>query len=261
MIDPFIFKLILSFIVGGLYVALSTTIAEKFGSKIGGLITGLPSTIVISLFFIGWSQGINASVEASTIVPVIEIVSIIFVLIYAQLLKFNRILAPIISLAVWFILALPLAIYNVSYMFLFSIIFVFVWILVLFFLRNIKSKKITFKFSYFSLSLKIILTGFVVLLSVLLSKILGPLWGGVFSVFPAIFLSTFITLSILHKADFSSAVGKTMPIGTLGIVLYGILVYFLYPPLGLIMGTILSYLISVIAVVIVYKPIIRLIEK
>ncbi|MCP4683701.1 MAG: DUF3147 family protein [Desulfobacterales bacterium] len=36
----------LSFVVGGLWVAGTTFIAEYFGTKIGGIIGGLPSTIV-----------------------------------------------------------------------------------------------------------------------------------------------------------------------------------------------------------------------
>ena len=58
----FWYKLLLSFLVGGCWVTLTTIIAEKFGSKIGGLLGGLPSTIVVSLLFIGLTQ--NAEVAS-----------------------------------------------------------------------------------------------------------------------------------------------------------------------------------------------------
>jgi hypothetical protein len=48
-------KLILSFIVGSLWVTLTTLSAERFGSKVGGLIGVLPSTVVIALLFIGFT--------------------------------------------------------------------------------------------------------------------------------------------------------------------------------------------------------------
>jgi hypothetical protein len=49
-------KLFLGFIVGSIWVTLTTVSAERFGSKVGGLIGGLPSTVVIALLFIGLTQ-------------------------------------------------------------------------------------------------------------------------------------------------------------------------------------------------------------
>ncbi len=47
MDNIFILKLVLSFIVGSLWITMGTVLAEKYGTKIGGLIAGLPSTILI----------------------------------------------------------------------------------------------------------------------------------------------------------------------------------------------------------------------
>ncbi|MBN1224817.1 MAG: DUF3147 family protein, partial [Candidatus Aminicenantes bacterium] len=54
MTKIFLIKLVLSFFVGGAWVAAATLIADKYGTKIGGIIIGLPSTLLVSLFFIGW---------------------------------------------------------------------------------------------------------------------------------------------------------------------------------------------------------------
>ena len=42
MDDIFFLKLALSFIVGGAWIALTTVLAEKFGTKLGGIFAGLP---------------------------------------------------------------------------------------------------------------------------------------------------------------------------------------------------------------------------
>jgi len=42
---------------------------DKFGTKVGGLIAGLPSTVVVALFFIGLSQGVQNVVESTSVVP------------------------------------------------------------------------------------------------------------------------------------------------------------------------------------------------
>lgn len=67
--DPFTFKVLLSLFVGIIFVVVSTYIAERVSGKIGGLIVGLPSTAVISLAFIGLTQGVTQAVVASSIVP------------------------------------------------------------------------------------------------------------------------------------------------------------------------------------------------
>jgi hypothetical protein len=55
MDNIFLLKLALSFIVGSLWITMGTVLAERYGTKIGGLVAGLPSTILISFgssFFI-----------------------------------------------------------------------------------------------------------------------------------------------------------------------------------------------------------------
>ena len=42
--DVFLFKLLLSFVVGGCYIAAMLWVSERFGSKIGGILIGLPLT-------------------------------------------------------------------------------------------------------------------------------------------------------------------------------------------------------------------------
>ena len=67
--DPFITKWIISLIVGTAWVAVFTTIAEKISGKLGGLLVGLPSTAVVSLLFIGLTQGVNAARISSVVMP------------------------------------------------------------------------------------------------------------------------------------------------------------------------------------------------
>ncbi len=51
MDQAFLFKVVLSMIIGGIWVVASTVIVDKFGTKLGGLIAGLPSTVVVALTF------------------------------------------------------------------------------------------------------------------------------------------------------------------------------------------------------------------
>ena len=85
MNDIFILKLVLSFLIGGAWVTTATHLADRYGTKIGGIITGLPSTALIALFFIGWTQSPVIAVDATTIIPAIGTVNALFLVVYILL--------------------------------------------------------------------------------------------------------------------------------------------------------------------------------
>src|SRR3989338_3465963 len=251
--DPFILKLVLSFFVGGGYVVFSTIMAEKFGSKIGGFIAGLPSTVAFSLFFIAWSQGSEVAVAAAPVVPAMVGASILFVLVYIHLLRNNIFLALFGSLLVWFLSGLILLWVKFDNIYLSILLFLAAWIFFIIAIKAIPTKSIAVPFSFGGMGLKFMMAGGAVAVAVFLSKALSPLWGGLFAGFPAVFLSTMLMLTYL-RPDFAIAVGKAIPLGTLATVLYPLLVHLLYPSLGFILGTIVAYGCSVVFAIIVQKP-------
>jgi hypothetical protein len=85
MPDLFWLHLALAFIVGSIWVTLTTIAAERFGSKVGGLIGGLPSTAVDSFFFIGLSQTPVVSSQATTVFPLAYGITGLFLVLYATL--------------------------------------------------------------------------------------------------------------------------------------------------------------------------------
>ena len=88
-LDIFLIKIILAFVIGAVWITLATVIAEKFGTKIGGMVLGLPSTTAISLFFIAWTQSPSVAAEATTIIPIIMGINTLFILGYVFVSKFN----------------------------------------------------------------------------------------------------------------------------------------------------------------------------
>jgi len=73
-----IIKTIISFIVGAFWVTAATILAEKKGSKIGGLLASMPSTALVGLLFIGIVSGRQAAITATTLMPVTFGISGIF---------------------------------------------------------------------------------------------------------------------------------------------------------------------------------------
>ena len=60
----FVLKLLLSFLVGGLYIAFVIRVSERVSAGVGGILAGMPTTVLISTFFIWWVQG-TESVSAA----------------------------------------------------------------------------------------------------------------------------------------------------------------------------------------------------
>jgi uncharacterized membrane protein (GlpM family) len=259
MTDYFILKLILSFIVGAIVIILATVLAEKKGTKIGGMIAGLPTTVVISLFFIAWTQSTDIAVQATTIIPIIGGVICLFILTYILLLRKNFWFSLIISLLLWFILSLGLVVLKFDN-FLISII---AYIILLSFSYYILDKKIKvrsepgkkIKHSKITILVRGAFGGAMITVAVILGKIGGPLLGGVFSMFPATNISTMVITHLKQGSSFSSAVMKTSLIAAISIVSYGVIVRYTYIPLGLWLGTIVSIVGSFLIAFLIYKVI------
>ena len=100
------------------------------------------------------------------------------------------------------------------------------------------------------------MSGFIISFIVLISKVIDPKLGGIFSGFPAMFSSTMIITYFSQGPQFSAAIMKSSVFTITSLVLYSILVRFTYNPLGIIGGTIVSILLSFTYAFILYKVVI-----
>jgi len=239
----------LSFLVGGIWVTLSSIAAERFGSKIGGLIGGLPSTIVVTLLFIGLTQTADLAAESAVIVPLVMGVNAIFVTVFISLSRRGLIPALGGALLTWFCLASILMALNIQALW----ISVLGWLLLGMgcFLVVEKGMKIrsqgkkTNHYTVNQIAGRAALSGTVVAFAVLMSKVAGPLAGGIFATFPAVFLSNLIISHRSGGASFASAVGKSLLVsGLITVPIYALLVWFFYPQVGLSLGTLIAFLLA-----------------
>ena len=242
----FIIKLILSFLIGGLWVTVATGLADRHGTKVGGFIAGLPSTALLSLFFIGWTQSPIIAVQATTIIPAIGAVNALFLLVYISLVRKNFWGALGGSFLVWFGCSFTLIFLDFD-KFLISI---FIYIAVLFgcfflieqVLRVESKQPRPVNNTLKTLLCRGLFSGTIVLSAVLMGKIAGPLFGGMFAMFPAMFTGTLVITYLSHGPLFSSAMMKAALLSASSVVLYAILVRLTYIPFGLYSGTALSIL-------------------
>jgi uncharacterized membrane protein (GlpM family) len=250
-------KLLLSFIIGGLWVIGVTVIADKFGSKIGGLIAGLPSTLLFGLFFIAWTQSPETAIKATVVVPIMNGASAFFLVTYATMVKKGLGKALFFALALWgacayffvltkfdnFKIALwiyPLILAVAYYLFEFKLK-----------IRSVQGKKI--KYSGKQIFMRGVICGLMVFLSVFLGKVGGPILGGILAMFPAMFLSTMIITYLAHGAKFSAATAKSAMLSAISIVVYSIAVRYTYIPYGIIGGTLISTTSALLSGYLIYR--------
>ncbi len=255
----FLVKLFFSFLIGGAWVVLSTVIAERYGTKLGGIITGFPSTAAFGLFFIAWTQTENIAVQATSIIPSMNLVNTLFILLLLTLVivGFNSLIAVLFSLSLWAILGFFLFLIKIDFFWSSAIVYLAAMILTYYIIEKkmkIKSK-INSKFNY-TLSLLLmrgLFGGFVVAFAVVMAKIGGPYLGGLFSMFPALYLSTFIIAYKTHGKTFATALMKTAVFGAINIIVYSAIVKYSYPLFGIWLGTLASFSGSIVFAYIVYK--------
>ena len=80
-----LYHTIIPFALSALVVILVTIIAEKYGTKTGGVIGTLPSTIIIAFLFIALDKGVQFASESVAVVPAEMGINLVFLLIFALL--------------------------------------------------------------------------------------------------------------------------------------------------------------------------------
>lgn len=249
METAFWLRLILSFITGSLWVTLTTLSAERFGSRIGGLIGGLPSTVVIALLFIGLTQSPWVAAEATTVMPIAQGLNGLFVLVFMLLIPYRLWVALLCSLLLWLLQSTLLYLAKIE-VFWISILG---WLVLLLFcylalekwMKVPSHSRVQVSYVPSQLIWRALFGGAVIALAVFMGKIGGPGLGGIFGSFPAMFLTTLVITYRSGGADFSRSVGKSILIsGLINVPLYEIVVRLLYPSLGLAVGTFLALLFS-----------------
>jgi hypothetical protein len=260
----FIIQLISSFAVGGLLVAFMSLAAERVSSKTAGVILSLPSTLAISLFFIGLTRGETALADVLPVLPLSLGAAVLFVAVYANIAQKikDTTVSILVSLTgaifIWLVIGIPLALFKFDNLF-FSItgyiILVIISHLMLYFKKG--GPQVIFKYSINQKLFRIIMAGSIIALVVFLTKQLGTVWGGVFSVFPAAYLSSLV---IFHKARgslFLFSATKTLPLTSPIFIIYAVAAKYFFPVLGILAGTFISYLL-VLMLMFVYARVLQI---
>jgi hypothetical protein len=250
MENAFLFKIIISFVVAGIWIGGATLLAERLGSKKGGLITNLPSTVLIALVFVALVQDARFAANATEAVPIGMLINTLFLLGFILLLKYGLIKTILLSLSGWLVLAFLAQKIHLSNIF-FNIILYFItavasYIFLEYVIKIPAKGKKKQKYNPGSLLIRALFAGSVVAGTIIISTFAGAYWVGLLSTFPAVILSTMVILTINQGIDFARATGKIIILSSTNIIIYAVGISITYPTLGVALGTIVSFGVALI---------------
>ncbi|MFA5929820.1 MAG: hypothetical protein WC861_02970 [Candidatus Micrarchaeia archaeon] len=252
--DIFYIKLLLSFLVGGAYIAFTIWLSERFGSKIGGIAIGLPTTTIISLIFIAWTSDLSAAVAAVPIMPLVTAACTLFVAAFVHFYGVGRNRALAIALLAWALLTFPFVLLGADNILLSLLVAAVFFAIAVSYLGKFPHRKLPgIRLTKAEFLFRCIFAGAIVATAVLLSKTLGPVWGGLFAAFPAAYSSSLYLLSKKHGIGFTASVAASMPFGSIANVVFEVAFYCLALSLGLWGGLAAAYALSLVAAVLLYR--------
>lgn len=252
----FLQQVIYSFIIAGVLIAFLTLLAERLGSRTGGLIANLPSNILVTMIFISLAHGTEFVTGMIPAIPVGMLIDTFFLLVFVLLLKYSLVSAVIGSLLTWLILALLAGNLNSEHLWINMIVYLtvtfLIWLWLEYRLHIPPMGRSGKKYTSAQIALRAAFAGGIVGGVVFISAFVPAYLTGIISTFPAVLFSSMVILTVNQGKQFARATGKVMILSSSNIVPYAAGVYYTFPFLGIVFGTMISFSVSLIWILLIY---------
>jgi len=254
--DSFILQTVFPFILAAAVVVIITVIAERYGTKVGGILGTLPSTMVVAFVFIYINKGAAFASDAAAVIPAELGINILFLLTFSLMVKRSVPMAFAVSFLVWAALTSILYFSELNVISIAVVIYALLLFFSLFVMERLSrvrsSERVHIHYTPAKLILRGILAGVFIATAVFLSNVSSTL-SGIVTVFPVILASTMFITVREHGHKFATGMAKSMSFGTPSVVCYAVSIHFLYPVWGLLWGSLAAYGLSAIVTAILFS--------
>ncbi len=250
--------LIIKAVTAVIIVITLSIIAERVSAKLSGILSGLPLGTTIVLVFFSIEHGIDYAVEAAlyNIHGLLALLSFIigYYLSTFYKRKFDIFVSIIVSFMFYMVAAFILAYVPIHVVFTPIAVIIVITLATLYFARQpdnakVINTKITFKDLFFRTTLTVVLF----LLVTSIPKIAPINIAGIFSAFPSMMFPLLIIVHFYHSSNQARTILKNTPSGLSSIVIFCVSIHFTYPTLGVLVGTIISFVTCLVYIIIQLK--------
>ena len=240
------------------FVAIAATVAiEKFGGKLGGILGSIPTTIVpasIGMWLIQEKFEYSmCSVPVGMTVNACFLACWRYVPAYLENLSFWTKLGMMISISLtcWLLLAFGVLVFIQSlhehiWLIGWGAFFTQITFGIFVCMGNPPAPKGKNKVSFQTLLIRGILAGIAIGVSIMIAKSGHPILAGISSVFPAIFLTTMISVWISQGESVQMGAVGPMMLGSSAVSLYALISLYFFPYLSWILGSFVAWILSVL---------------
>lgn len=252
---------LLKILVAVLVVVLLSFLAEHVSPRFAGILSGYPLGAAISLFFIGFeiSPEFAGRSAVYTMVGLVATQTFAYCYYLASYLRngqnkmANMGFAVLAGIAGYFAVASILQIWSPTLVFALVVPAVSILFFIALF-RRVNNVKIQQRVG---LSLKVLLLRSVVAAVFIVvitgtAKMVGPRWAGLFSAFPITLLPFVMIIHFTYDQEHVYAILKNVPKGIGSLVIYALSVCLMYPRYGIWIGTLISYLLATLYLIVIH---------
>jgi hypothetical protein len=241
-------SVVLSFVITAVWVTVATVVTERMGTKVGAVVTTLPSSAVVAFWFIAVEQGADFASQTAVVIPAEMGINVVFLGIFVAMSRRGLPVALAASLGGWTALSTVLYLSDIGNLFVSWAVFLALIAGTTVWLRSShrfsQQPGKVLHYTMGELTFRGLFAGLMISASVVGAAMGGPVVAGILSVFPAIFTSTMVILYLRQGREFTGAVGTIMVVSSTNVVVYTTVVHFAYPGMGLVWGTMIALAIS-----------------
>ena len=213
--NAFVLDLILSFVVGGTWVVLASMAAQRFGGKVGGFIAGLPSTSVLAIFFITYTEGARHGYDVTGVFPLAISANAIFLAAFVVFSGKKFSVGLLGALILWiFVQSVLLYVHPVRFDVV-LILGIFLFLASLLLISNIDTPDPGTRpvhHGIIEIAIRAGAGGSIIVLAMLGSRLGGPVFGSILSAFPATVVATLVITDVYGGKDLARIMARPMMI-------------------------------------------------
>jgi len=248
---------ILKFTVAVSSVVILSELFERINPKIASVLSGYPVGVALSLFFFGLENGAEFASQSAVfnIVGIVTFLAFIgaYYLAARIFTKFTLILSVTSATAAFLLIAYLLE--QIKFNLGISIV---VALLAIIFLAvpftQIRKMQtgVNVRASFKSIVIKALVAGSIITTVTTIAGVAGSAWAGLLASFPATTLPLMLMVHRKYSVMHLHALLKYIPIGSISIVCYAVGVYYFYPTMGIYVGTLLSYALATVPILLLF---------